>query len=114
MELFRKKEKEYTLREAMKLLQKDEYTTYMPIAINPANPNTKYWLRNEPQTMINATAKNIIKQNVNNNFVNKREKFANEISSNGEFRKIVNDINVSHSDKPGRVIRYEDTYQRGL
>ena len=45
MGLFRRKEREYTLGEAMKLLATEKYANFMPVEVEPGKPETKYWLR---------------------------------------------------------------------
>ena len=113
MGFFRKKEKQYTLREAMEMLQKEEYAFHMPVPTHPGNPNTKYWLREE-----NTVRKELIKTNPilatrreASPFERKRKEFMNEVSDNGNFKTLSHDIHESSSTKPGRVVPTYNNYQ---
>lgn len=90
MGLFRRKEREYTLGEAMKLLATEKYANFMPVEVEPGKPETKYWLREEQREK----EPNAIKRN----------SFLDELSGNGEYRKLDNGRIVSASNKPGRVV----------
>ena len=103
MGFFRRREKEYTLGEAMKLLAKEGYETYMPVPINPEDEHTKYWIRDEREIRRENTPISIGTEPRMISFEAKRSKFMDEMSNHGEYR-FINGIHVSHSTKPGRVV----------
>lgn len=114
MGLFRRKEKEYTLAEAMKMLKKKEYFNYIPVPTRPGSPNTTYWLREEDREekarqQVGITSSILeTKQESSSAFEQKRDRFMSEVNGDGEYRNIPYDISRSHSTKPGRVVKYND------
>ena len=44
---FGAEEKQYTLGDAMRILKKEGNELYMPVPVEPGNPNTKYWIRKD-------------------------------------------------------------------
>lgn len=114
MGLFRRKEKEYTLAEAMEMLKKKEYFNYIPVPTRPGSLNTTYWLREEDRDekarkQVGVTSSILeTKQKSSSAFEQRRDNFMSEVNGNGEYRNIPYDIGRSHSTKPGRVVRYND------
>ena len=113
MGLFRRKEKEYTLRQILNLMQQDpegKYHDYIPVPTRPGSPNTTYWLREEKGRQ-QIEVKNPIletKQKSSSVFEQKRDRFMSEVNGDVEYRNIPYDISRSHSTKPGRVVKYND------
>ena len=116
MGLFRRwrSKKEYTLAEAIKLLQREEYSDYMPV---PTSSGT-YWLmkqereeksRQQQIGVTNAILKT--EQKSSSVFEQKRDSFMSEVNGDGEYKNIPYDISRSHSTKPGRVIPSYNNYQ---
>lgn len=117
MGLFRRKEKEYTLRQILNLMQQDtegKYHDYIPVPTRPGSPNTTYWLREEDRDekarkQVGVTSSILeTKQKSSSAFEQRRDNFMSEVNGNGEYRNIPYDIGRSHSTKPGRVVRYND------
>ena len=106
MGLFRRKEKEYTLAEAMKMLKKKEYFNYIPVPTRPGNLKTTYWLREEDREekarqQVGITSSILeTKQESSSAFEQKRDRFMSEVNGDGEYRNIPYDISRSHSTKP--------------
>ena len=109
-----RKEKEYTLAEAMEMLKKKEYFNYIPVPTRPGSLNTTYWLREEDRDekarkQVGVTSSILeTKQKSSSAFEQRRDNFMSEVNGNGEYRNIPYDISRSHSTKPGRVVRYND------
>ena len=116
MGLFRRwrSKKEYTLAEAIKLLQREEYSDYMPV---PTSSGT-YWLMKQEreeksrQQQIGVTNPILKTGEVSSSsdFKQKRDRFMTEVSGDGEYENIPHEISMSHSSRPGRVI---PSYSRG-
>ena len=88
-----RKEKEYTLAEAMKLLQKKEYFNHIPVPTRPGSLNTTYWLREEETKQIEGqevgVTNTILRTKKEESlFEQKRDRFMNEVNGNGEYRKL--------------------------
>ena len=117
MGLFRRKEKEYTLRQILNLMQQDtegKYHDYIPVPTRPGSPNTTYWLREEKREekagqQVGITSSILeTKQKSSSVFEQKRDRFMSEVNGDGEYRNIPYDISRSYSTKPGRVVKYND------
>ncbi len=110
MGLFKRKNKEYTLGEALKIIAKEGNESLIPVAIHPGNPRTNYWIREEEYgKKQKSTTNSILKtQAITTEFDKKRENFISEVSGNGEYQNMPHDIHTSNSTKPGRVTRYND------
>ena len=117
MGLFRRKEKEYTLRQILNLMQQDtegKYHDYIPVPTRPGNLKTTYWLREEDREekarqQVGITSSILeTKQESSSAFEQRRDKFMSEVNGDGEYRNIPYDISRSHSTKPGRVVKYND------
>ena len=117
MGLFRRKEKEYTLRQILNLMQQDtegKYHDYIPVPTRPGSLSTTYWLREEDRDekarkQVGVTSSILeTKQKSSSAFEQRRDNFMSEVNGNGEYRNIPYDIGRSHSTKPGRVVRYND------
>ena len=109
MGFFRKKEKEYTLAEAMRILQRKGYESYMPCPVEPGNPYTKYWLRNEEKTVEESSYTKIS----HSPFQERRKRLMNEINVN----TVPQAINRSYRNYTERAVKYNDyqsarNYQR--
>ena len=105
MALFKRKEKAYSLAEAMKKLQDEEFRNHIAVPTNPEDIlHTKYWLRLD---------ENLLKQvpYVETPFQEKRRKMMEEIAVDEDCRKRTEDVSRSHSTKPGRVIPSYNNYQ---
>ena len=111
MGLFKRwrKEKEYTLAEAMEMLKKKEYFNHIPVPTRPGSLNTTYWLREEESIQQVGVTNPILETKQKSSvFEQKRDRFMSEVKGNGEYRNIPYDISRSYSTKPGRVVRYND------
>lgn len=95
MGFFRKKEKQYTLAEAMRILQRKGYESYMPCPVEPENPNTKYWLRDEEKSFTKIN---------NSPFQERRKKLINEIGVN----TVPQVIDRSYRNYMGSTVKYND------
>lgn len=118
MGLFRhwRKEKEYTLAEAMELLKKKEYFNYIPVPTRPGSLNTTYWLREEKteesdKQSIGVTNPILKTEKEFSAFEQKRDRFMSEVNGNGEYRRLYHDIHESSSSKRGRVIPAYNNWQ---
>lgn len=98
----KKQPKVYTLAEAMELVAKNSKLEPVPL--------TDDVIRG-PYTVVEAEERReeleTLKAEVrkNSNFKERKDEFMKEIHGNGEYEKIPYDIGMSHSDRPGRVIR---------
>ncbi len=102
MGLFRKKEKEYTFDQAIKMLKEEGFENHIAIPTNPEDMlHTKYWLRLDEKVLKETPY-------VETPFQEKRRKMMEEIGVDEECKKRTEDISRSHSSKPGKVIRYND------
>ena len=112
-----RKEKEYTLAEAMEMLKKKEYFNYIPVPTRPGNLNTTYWLREEDREekarqQVGITSSILeTKQESSSAFEQRRDKFMSEVNGNGEYGNIPYDISRSHSTRPGRVVPSYNNWQ---
>ena len=111
-----RKEKEYTLAEAMKLLQRKEYFNHIPVPTRPGSLNTTYWLREEETKQIEGqevgVTNTILRTKKEESlFEQKRDRFMNEVNGNGEYRKLSHDIHESSSSKKGRVVPTYNNWQ---
>ena len=104
MALFKRKEKAYSLAEAMKKLQDEEFRNHIAVPTNPEDIlHTKYWLRLD---------ENLLKQvpYVETPFQEKRRKMMEEIAVDEDCRKRTEDVSRSHSTRPGRVVPSAPSY----
>ena len=102
MGLFNRKEKAYSLAEAMKKLQNEEFKNHIAVPTNPDDIlHTKYWLRLD---------KNLLKEvsYVETPFQEKRRKMMEEIGVDKECKKRTENVSRSHSTRPGRVPSYNN------
>ena len=102
MGFFKRKEKEYTLSQAMRMLQEKEFANHIAIPTNPEDIlHTKYWLRLD---------ENSLKQvpHVETPFQESRRKMLEEIGVDEECKKRTENISRSYSTKPGRVVKHND------
>ncbi len=113
MGLFRRKEKQYTLSEAMKILAKEGYESYMPVPVNPGDSNTKYWIKEEETVKQQMGVTNAILKTKGEapTFTQKRNRFMNEVNGDGAYRKLSHDIHESNSSKQGRVVSSYNNWQ---
>lgn len=98
MGLFKRKEKVYSLAEAMKKLQDEEFKNHIAVPTHPDDIlHTKYWLRLD---------ESLLKQvpNVETPFREKRRKMMEEIGVDEECKKRTENVSRSHSIKPSRVV----------
>ena len=112
-----RKEKEYTLAEAMEMLKNKEYFNHIPVPTRPGNLNTTYWLREEDREekarqQVGITSSILeTKQESSSAFEQRRDKFMSEVNGNGEYGNIPYDISRSHSTRPGRVVPSYNNWQ---
>ena len=111
MGLFKRwrKEKEYTLAEAMEMLKKKEYFNHIPVPTRSGSLSTTYWLREEvreekTRQPIGVTNPILETKQEASVFKQKRDRFMSEVNGDGEYKNIPYDISRSHSTKPGRVV----------
>lgn len=105
MGLFKRNEKVYSLAEAMKKLQDEEFKNHIAVPTHPDDIlHTKYWLRPD---------ENLLKQvpNVETTFQEKRRKMMEEIDVDEECRKRTENVGRSHSTKSGRVVPSYNNWQ---
>ena len=105
MGLFNRKEKEYSLAEAMRKLQDEEFKNYIAVPTNPDDIlHTKYWLRLD---------ENLLKEvpYVETPFQEKRRKMMKEIGVDEECKKRTENVSRSHSTRPGRVVPSYNNWQ---
>ena len=105
MGLFNRKEKAYSLAEAMRKLQDEEFKNHIAVPTNPDDIlHTKYWLRLD---------ENLLKEvpYASSVFVQRRDSFMSEVSGNGEYRKLSHDIHESSSSRKGRVVPSYNNWQ---
>ena len=105
MGLFNRKEKAYSLAEAMRKLQDEEFKNYIAVPTNPDDIlHTKYWLRLD---------ENLLKEvpYVETPFQEKRRKMMKEIGVDEECKKRTEYVSRSHSTRPGRVVPSYNNWQ---
>lgn len=91
---FTKNGRKYTLAKVIKELQKPGFEHYIPVPIDPTDPQTKYWIRAD---------NNFLKQDsqIETPFQEKRRKMMEEIGVSEDYR---NGVIRSNSLKPGKAI----------
>ena len=105
-----RKEKEYTLAEALEELKKKENFNRIPVPTRPGSLNTTYWLREEKREedhrQLTGVTNSILRteQESPSAFEQRRDRFMSEVKGNGQYRKLSHDINESSSSKRGRVV----------
>ena len=109
MGLFRRKEKQYTLGEAMKIIAKPGNESLTPVAIHPGNPNTNYWIREEEQVLRQMHIKNPTLRT--KTISEKKNEFLSEINGNGQFRGIsANSENIVNYNNYQSARNYQKKY----
>ena len=100
MTLFKRKEKVYSLAEAMKKLQDEEFKNHIAVPTNPDDIlHTKYWLRLD---------ENLLKQVPETPFKEKRRKMMKEIGVSEDCRKRTDNISQNYASRQGEKPRYND------
>lgn len=105
-----RKEKEYTLAEALEELKKKENFNRIPVPTRPGSLNTTYWLREEKREedhrQLTGVTNSILRteQESPSAFEQRRDRFMSEVKGNGQYRKLSHDIHESSSSKRGRVV----------
>ena len=102
MGLFKRTEKAYSLAEAMKKLQNEEFKNYIAVPTNPEDIfHTKYWLRLDER---------LLKQvpYVKTPFQEKRRKMMEEIGVNEECKRRTDNISKNYNSRQDRRFRYND------
>lgn len=98
----KKEQKEYTLSEAMALVAENEGLEPVPLTSDLINGPYTVVKAIDRQAEIDAARAEVRK---NSNFRERKEGFIQEITGDGEYKRIPYNISVSHSDRPGRVVR---------
>ena len=98
----KKEQRKYTLREAMALVAENAGLEPVPLTSDLINGPYIVVDAAERQAQIDKAREEVRK---NSTFKGKKEDFMQEITGDGEYKKIPYDISVSHSDRPGRVVR---------
>ena len=102
MGLFNRKEKVYSLAEAMKKLQQKGFENHIAVPTNPDDIfHTKYCLRLD---------ENLLKQvpRVETPFQEKRRKMMEEIGVDEDCRKRTDNISKNYDSRQGGTRRYND------
>ncbi len=105
MAFFKRREKAYTLSEAMKKLQSEEFKNYIAVPTNPADIlHTKYWLRLDEKELKEVP-------HVETPFQEKRRKMMGEIGVDEACKKRTENVSRSYSSKSERVVSSYNNWQ---
>lgn len=94
----REQPEECTLSQAMAMIKENEDLDLIPL------DNGKFMVvsASERQAQIDEAKQEVRKNNI---LKGRKEEFMEEVTGNGKYKRIPSDISVSHSDRPGKVIR---------
>ena len=98
----KKEQRTYTLSEAMARVAENERLEPVPLTSDLINGPYIVVDATERQAQIDEAREKVRKSST---FKGKKEGFMQEITGDGEYKRIPYDISVSHSDRPGRVVR---------
>lgn len=98
----KKQPETFTLAQAMAMVAKNQELEPVPLTSDLINGPYTVVKATDRQAEIDAARAEVRK---NSNFKERKEEFIQGITGDGEYKRIPYDISVSHSDRPGRVVR---------